>query len=76
MANATFTTAELIRQVEQYALDNYEKGGWDVIVECYDDEMIADIIGRARTIDGAIKKFKGIVSVYADRQADAINSAF
>lgn len=66
----------LIGYVKDYALTNYDKGGWDVIVECYDDDMIADVIGKARTPEGAIRKFRPLVSVWADRQADARNSAF
>jgi hypothetical protein len=66
----------LVLDVKDYAQQNYEKGGWDVIVECWDDETIAETIGRATTRKGAIAKFKDVVSVYADRQADAVNSAF
>ena len=72
----TPTKAELVEAVKAFALAHYEDGGWDVIVECWTDEDIADRIGRARTPGGAIAKFKGVVSVWADRQADAINSAF
>lgn len=67
---------ELIEQVKAYALEHYEDGGWDVVVECYDDAMIAEVIGKARTLKGALAKFKTVVSIYADRQADARNSAF
>jgi hypothetical protein len=73
---AIWTKQELVQQVKWHAEENYEKGGWDVIVECWDDEQIAEQIGRARTVEGAIKKFKDIVSIYEDRFADAINSAF
>ena len=71
-----FTTAELVAVVKAHALTNYDKGGWDVVVEAYDDTMIADVIGKARTPKGAIAKFAPLVDVWADRQADAINSAF
>lgn len=75
-ANVNFTTAELVDIVKSHAIRNYDKGGWDVVVECYDDTMIADVIGKARTPKGAIGKFRPLVDVWADRQADAINSAF
>jgi len=70
------TTTELVQQVKEYALANYEKGGWDVIVECWDDEEIASEIGGARTLKGALRKMSFVIDVYADRQADARNSAF
>jgi hypothetical protein len=73
---AIWTKEELVQQVKWHAEEHYNDGGWDVIVECWDDEQIANQIGRARTVEGAVKKFKDVVSVWADRQADAINSAF
>ncbi len=66
----------LVDAVIQHAEDHYTEGGWDVIVECYDRAMVSDLIGQARTPKGAIAKAASIVSIYADRQADAINSAF
>ena len=62
--------AKLIEQVKAYAREHYEDGGWDVIVECWSDEDIAEQIGSARTLNGAIKRFKDIVAIYSDRQAD------
>jgi hypothetical protein len=67
---------ELIAQIKAHALAHYEDGGWDVIVECWSDEDIAETIGKATTLRGALKKIRDIVSVYDDRQADARNSAF
>ena len=62
---------DLIRQIRDHALAHYGDGGWDVIVEAWDDDAIADAIGKARTLDGALRKLRPIVGVYADRQADA-----
>lgn len=61
----------LITAVRKHATENYNSGGWDVIVECYDDEAIAEVIGRARTVNGALAKFAPIIDVVADRQAEA-----
>lgn len=66
----------LIQAVREHALDHYNDGGWDVIVECWTDEQIAETIGKARTPKGAIAKFRHVVAIYDDRQQDAINSAF
>jgi len=71
------TREELIQAVRDHALAHYNDGGWDVIVECWEDHDIDAYIGKARTTKGAIAKFaNGVVSIWADRQADAINSAF
>lgn len=61
---------ELIAAVRAHANKNYCRG-WDVIVECYDDEAILKVIGQARTVKGALAKFAPIIDVLADRQAEA-----
>lgn len=65
--------------VYEYARQHYNDGGWDVIVECWDNDMIEAYIierGDIRTLAQAVEAFKDLVDVWADRQADAINSAF
>jgi len=47
-----------------------------VIEEAWDDEQIAKAIGYAETVPGAVRKLRVVVGIYADRQADAVNSAF
>lgn len=67
------TIQELVEALKKHALENYEKGGWDVIVECYSDEEIAVDLrdAKATTLEEAIAAFKDLVDVWADRQADA-----
>lgn len=69
---------DLVAAVKAHAKENYNEGGWDVIVECWEDERIADVIAEegATTAQAAIDAFKSVVGVWADRQADARNSAF
>lgn len=69
-------TTDLVQAVKTHAEAHYEEGGWDVVVECMTDEDIANQIGKASTVKGALAKFSGPVAVYQDRQADARNSAF
>lgn len=66
----------LVEAVKAHAIAHYEDGGWDVIVEAWDDDQIREQIGYATTTKGAIAKFASAVDVYSDRQADARNSAF
>ena len=70
------TKQQLVQDVKAFALDHYNDGGWDVIVECWSDAEIADQIGKATTFKGALKKFEFMVDVWSDQQADAINSVF
>jgi hypothetical protein len=47
---------QLVKQVKQHALDNYEKGGWDILIECHTEAEIAAWIGKPMTKAGAIRK--------------------
>ena len=67
---------DLIAAFKAHAVAHYEDGGWDVIVECWNDAEIAEAIKGATTLTGAIRKVNAFVDVMADRQADAHNSAF
>lgn len=68
----------LVAFIKETAVQNYEEGGWDVIVECWDDKDIATFLSECActTHEQALMAFEGIVSVWADQQADARNSAF
>lgn len=66
---------DLIREIRAHALAHYNDGGWDVIVEAWEDKDIADAIGKARTLAGALRKLQPVIGVYAERQADAVISA-
>lgn len=68
---------DLIAAVRKHAVDHYNDGGWDVIVECWEDVDIVRYIlgcrklGPVDTPARAIKAFEPLVDVWADRQADA-----
>lgn len=64
------TKQELVEAVKAHAAEHYNDGGWDVIVECWEDDQIAEQIGPARTVKGALAKFATVVDLWADRQAD------
>jgi hypothetical protein len=75
MSNPSFVASALYKHAE----DHYTDGGWDVIVECWTLEMIDDYLVEAGvcTFPDAVKLFgEGVVAIWADQQADAINSAF
>lgn len=54
---------ELVAAVRAHALANYNKGGWDEVVEAWDDADIVKEIGAARTAKGAIKNVGEVVAV-------------
>jgi hypothetical protein len=63
--------ASLVEAVRAHANAHYAEGGWDVIVEAWDDSQILDCVKDCTTKAQAIQVIKQLVSVYADRQADA-----
>jgi hypothetical protein len=67
------THNELVEALKKYALDHYCDGGWDVIVECYGNAEISEILteDKCQTLEDAIKSFEPLVDIWADRQADA-----
>jgi hypothetical protein len=71
--------AELVEAVKAHATANYDsKFGWDVIVECYSDSEIAELIteGHAKTAIGAIRVVGRFTSAYASHRDDIIGTAF
>jgi len=77
------TDAELVEAIKAHAMAHYNDGGWDVVIECFDDDEIVEIFEIDRkagkvieTAEEAIDCFASPVAVWADRQADARNSAF
>jgi hypothetical protein len=64
---------ELVRGFREYAEANYNNG-WDRFVECYTDEEIwSDVFegGRFRTVTGAIRFARSLVSVWQERESYA-----
>lgn len=47
---------DLVAAVKAHAAANYNKGGWDIIVECWDDADIEEKIVGCQKPAGAIKK--------------------
>ena len=61
---------DLIAAVREYALANYEKDGWDYLIECWSDEDIAGEIGKSRTVLGAISKCRRVVKLLDERRQE------
>lgn len=64
------TQDELVAAVKAHALANYEKDGWDYIVECYSDEGLRDLIGRCQTPESAIAKVRKTASLLDERRQE------
>jgi hypothetical protein len=62
--------------VKAFALANYEIDGWDIVIECYSDTEILEIIKNCRTENGAIKMVRAHIKPRADYRAEIQAEAF
>lgn len=60
---------ELIAAVREHALANYEQG-WDVVVETFEDDEIATVIGKVRTVESAVKLMAARIEPYNERRRE------
>ena len=67
---------EIVSAVRAHAITHYNTGGWDVLVECWDDATIIDVIGKATTAAGAIRKCAQTLKVIKDYGDDIRATAF
>ena len=70
------TQEEMIDAVKTHALNNYEKGGWDIVVECWDSEDILRWIEGAKTCIGAIRKVSSVVGANHRYATEIRSTAF
>lgn len=62
MANRTdFTDTDLIAAIRKHAIANYNKGGWDYLVECWDDASILGEVKNCGSVTTAIAKLGRIL---------------
>lgn len=61
---------QMIEAVKRHAVENYETGGWDFVVECWSDEDILDCISGASNAAEAIRLVGEDVGVLADYRAE------
>jgi hypothetical protein len=67
----TISKADLIAAVRDHAVANYEKDGFDFLVECWTDEEIANAIKGAKSKTAAIAAARKAVKLLADARQDA-----
>lgn len=66
----------LVAAVKQHAKDNYEKDGWDYVIECLDDNDILFLIGDAATEETAIAAVGDVMKERAGIRADIQSEVF
>jgi len=66
----------LVSDVKEYALRNYNKDGWDICVECYSDDDIASIIYGAVSERVAISKMKNYLGSWDEYRSEIMSEAW
>ena len=61
---------ELVNHVKQYAREHYEQDGWDVIVECWSDDEIAEKLDLSMTNEDAVHAIHYFAKIYNSRRKD------
>ena len=61
---------DLIAAVRAHAEKNWGKDGWDFLVECWNDQDIAEAIGGAKTARAAIAACKRQVRILNDHRSE------
>lgn len=64
------TIEALVKAVRAHALENYNKDGWDFVVECYEDTEIAEVVQGASSETAAIKLMKAEVREHHARRKE------
>lgn len=64
----------LIKGVREYAIHNYNREGWDVVVEAWEDEDILRCVQDATTVEQAIENVREMVKIYNDVREDIRNA--
>ena len=65
------TWAERLRQ---HATVHYTEDGWDILVECWTDEYINEIIGRAKTYEEAVITVSDVLSTIDVFRQEVVNA--
>lgn len=68
--NSVPSMEEMVAAVKAHAMKNYEHGGWDYVIEAFNDKEIAEKIGDAKTIKDAIKNIGYDLGILRDREDD------
>lgn len=70
------TKNEMIAAVKAHANANYEKGGWDILVECWEDNEILEEIGECTTVAGAIAKCAKTLHIVDEHRREIQSEVF
>ena len=63
---------QLIAALKAHAVKNYERNGWDYLVECWTDEQIDEALGKVTSLEGAIGKVGPTLRAQNEARQEAV----
>ncbi len=67
----------IVDAIRALAGANYDKAyGWQVIVECMDDEEILDVAGNTHDIKEALRNVRAFVDIQSERHDEVMAEVF
>jgi hypothetical protein len=67
--------SDKIKGIKKYALEHYNEAGWDVLIECWDDDEI-EAKTEGLTLPEAIRTIGEELKTYYDYRRDIMATAF
>lgn len=69
---STATMDEMVAGVRAHSMKNYERDGWDYVVECFEDSEIIEEIttAKATTVAEAIRAVGSLAKLLGERRQD------
>ena len=63
-------TSRLVAAVRAHGIEHYDRDGWDILTECYDDAQIIRAMGTATNTAAAIANVRRTMKTLHDYRSD------
>lgn len=64
----------LLDSIRQHAITHYEEDGWDILVECWSDDDILEVIGDSTSFEEAIIALSDTLSTINEYRQEIQNA--
>lgn len=68
-----FTIKE-VERLKNHAIAHYAEDGWDILVECWTDEDVAEELAKHNSYEEAVIAISAVLSIIADVREDTQNA--
>lgn len=67
---------DVIAKIRKHAIENYNTGGWDYLVECYSDGDIVLLVAECDSYEACIAKLAKLLKSKDDYRSEIQSTAF